>query len=82
MHLHLAAKGRTARFRQWLHDNPDIPLRTIADYFGRNYKTAQMWRTGRPSEIPDHTLRLLEQPGTLHDLRARAQVPQHRAGCA
>lgn len=71
--LHVADKDRTARFRKWLEDHPTVTLGLIAEYLGRSYKTAEMWKTGRPSEIPDWALRLLEQPTTRSLLETAAR---------
>lgn len=70
---HLADKSRTARFQSWLHKHPDISLEVIAEYCDRSVKTIEMWRLGHRSEIPEHTLRLLEQPATRVILLARAR---------
>jgi hypothetical protein len=70
---HLADKNRTARFQSWLHKHPNISLDLIADYCDRSVKTVEMWRIGNRSEIPEHTLRLLEQPQSRVILLARAR---------
>ena len=58
---HLAERTRTARFNKWLQNNPGVSLEMAASHLGRSVKTAYMWRIGRPSEIPDWALRLLEE---------------------
>ena len=51
---------RTARFNQWLKENPRADPKSLADALGKSVKTIYMWRLGRPRPIPAHTLEMLE----------------------